>query len=321
MDNKFFPMKGMALSLAAWLLTSAVLFAQAPSSYPVGSEADSLALLGADWHWTEVGEDAQAGWAQVNMFSSVQTISVVRFPARKYHTELVNEDGPDAAVTSVMASRNGGIFAINGGYFTREVTPSTFVKDDGEVISSTSEAEGFRVNGILLLDGKRRTRMEILSSFPSEQSSDAKKSDEALTAGPMLVEDGVKLFDEKEASSSFYGSRHPRSVVGYTLSGLAPKGNLAFRDSSGRISVPEGPMVYFIVIDGRFPGQADGATIPEAAFIARVLGLHDALNLDGGGSSTLWTESQGVINHPCDNRLFDHEGERKIPNILLVRPK
>jgi exopolysaccharide biosynthesis protein len=80
-------------------------------------------------------------------------------------------------------------------------------------------------------------------------------------------------------------------------------------------------MVYFIVIDGRFPGQADGATIPEAAFIARVLGLHDALNLDGGGSSTLWTESQGVINHPCDNRLFDHEGERKIPNILMVRPK
>jgi exopolysaccharide biosynthesis protein len=80
-------------------------------------------------------------------------------------------------------------------------------------------------------------------------------------------------------------------------------------------------MVYFVVVDGRFPGQADGTSIPETAFIARILGLHDAVNFDGGGSSTLWSSKLGVINHPYDNKVYDHEGERKIPNILMVVPK
>ena len=73
------------------------------------------------------------------------------------------------------------------------------------------------------------------------------------------------------------------------------------------------------VIDGRFKGQGDGATIAETAYIARQLGLTEALNLDGGGSSTLWTAQEGVLNHPYDNRRFDHEGERGVPNCIVVR--
>ena len=288
------------------------------SSYPAGSAADSLALVSADWHWKDLGDGAEAGWTQVSIFSSVQTISVVRFPARKFHTEVVNEDGRNAAATSEMALRNGGVFAINGSYFTREVKPSTFIKDDGEILSSTSPDEGFRVNGLLLLRGKGRTRMKILPSLPSDNVKDSGKSREAVSAGPMLIENGKKLFDENEASSSFYGGRHPRSLVGYTLPGVAPKGNIAYHGPDGRIRVPKGPVVYLVVIDGRFPGDADGASIPEAAFIARILGLHDALNLDGGGSSSLWTAETGVISHPYDNKVYDHEGERRIPNILMV---
>lgn len=53
------------------------------------------------------------------------------------------------------------------------------------------------------------------------------------------------------------------------------------------------------VIDGRAKGQAAGATIAETAYIARLLGLTDALNLDGGGSSALWTAQEGVVSHPA----------------------
>ena len=309
----------LALSVLSFAGASSVLAQTVP--YPAGSVADSLALVSADWHWQDLGDGAEAGWTQVSIFSSVQTISIVRYPARKFHTEVVNEDGQKAAATSEMALRNLGMFAINGSYFTREVKPSTFIKDDGEILSSTSEDEGFRVNGLLLLNGKGKTRMKIHSSLPSDNVKDSEKSREAVSSGPMLIENGVKLFDEKEASSSFYGGRHPRSLVGYSLRGVAPKGNLAYHGPDGRIRVSKGPMVYLVVIDGRFPGEADGATIPEAAFIARVLGLHDALNLDGGGSSSLWTVDTGVINHPCDNKGYDHEGERRVPNILLVRTK
>ena len=314
-------MRKAAVSTLIVLMSTLLGFAQ-DYSYPAGSPSDSLYLVGAQWHWTDLGDGVQAGWTQVHMFSSVQSISIIRFPSRKFRTVVVNEDGDRAATTSEMASRNGGIVAINGSYFTSKRTPSTFVKDDGKVISSTSDAEGFRVNGLLLLKREKgRTRMDIMTSLPSQNEDNAAESFEAVSSGPMLVEDGERLFDEDEASSSFYGGRHPRSFVGYTLPGVAPKGNLAMHDSRGGIILPKGPMVYFVVVDGRFPGQADGTSIPETAFIARILGLQDAVNFDGGGSSTLWSSKLGVINHPYDNKVYDHEGERKIPNILMVVPK
>ena len=77
--------------------------------------------------------------------------------------------------------------------------------------------------------------------------------------------------------------------------------------------------MFFIVIDGRFPAQADGATIKECADIAYFLGCDEALNLDGGGSSTIWSTLTGVINHPYDNRVFGHEGERRVPNIIIAK--
>ena len=73
-----------------------------------------------------------------------------------------------------------------------------------------------------------------------------------------------------------------------------------------------------MVIDGRFKGSADGASIYETAYICHLLGMTDAINLDGGGSSALWTSTTGVISHPRDNRRFDHEGERTVPNLIAV---
>lgn len=83
---------------------------------------------------------------------------------------------------------------------------------------------------------------------------------------------------------------------------------------------PNGEVVM-AVIDGRAKGQAAGATIAETAYIARLLGLTDALNLDGGGSSALWTAQEGVVSHPSDNRRFDHAGERAVPNGIVARPR
>ena len=117
----------------------------------------------------------------------------------------------------------------------------------------------------------------------------------ALASGPILMLDGkAPVID---MGSSFNYMRHPRTIMGW--------------DEKG--------MVYMVVVDGRFPGQADGMSIPELIAVARLLGLKDAINLDGGGSSTLWTEKTGIINYPYDNRKFDHSGARKVPNIVIVR--
>ena len=66
-------------------------------------------------------------------------------------------------------------------------------------------------------------------------------------------------------------------------------------------------------IDGRQSGKADGLTIPQMAQLAKYLGLVDAINLDGGGSSTLWVKGKGVINTPSGGSV------RKVPNIIIAK--
>ncbi len=285
--------------------------------YKAGSPADSLTLVQADWHWVDLGGGAQAGWASVEMFSSVQNIAIIRYPMRRFHTELLEEDGKNAKATSETAMAHGAAMAINGSYFNmRELTPTTFVKDEGKVLSESSSSENFRLNALLLMRGKRKSKVKIVGSTPSEDLTLSRRSREALSSGPILMLGGNTIIDESD-KSNFYIGRHPRSAVGYTLKGHSPSGTLSYGESKA----PSGKIVYLIVIDGRFPAQADGATIPETAFICKVLGLHDAMNLDGGGSSTLWDKDYGVLNHPYDNHRFDHSGERKVPNVIAVYPR
>ena len=80
-----------------------------------------------------------------------------------------------------------------------------------------------------------------------------------------------------------------------------------------------GQRIWLIAIDGRAKGNAEGMSLPQLQHFVRVLGADDALNFDGGGSTTLWTMPCGVMNCPTDNRKFDHEGERRVANSLLVR--
>jgi len=56
----------------------------------------------------------------------------------------------------------------------------------------------------------------------------------------------------------------------------------------------------------------------------RWLRAWDAINLDGGGSSTLCVRKNvrkpvSVVNHPSDNKLFDNQGERRVANVLIVK--
>ena len=60
-------------------------------------------------------------------------------------------------------------------------------------------------------------------------------------------------------------------------------------------------------------------TIPQLTYLMRQLGCTHAINLDGGGSTTLWTAVHGTVSHPSDNATFDHHGQRPVPNILYLK--
>lgn len=251
--------------------------------------AMSFSAGGQEWNWQDIGKGVQAAWTQTEMFDSVQSISVVRYKASKHKTMIVNDVREMADSTSALAQRYGAAGAINGSYFNmKELTPTTLVIDDGVQEGTTAESEkNSRTDGIVAIKGKHR--IIIRHDLPG-------RCREALASGPLLLQDGRPVVDEWP-DNSFYSFRHPRTIMGITADGW----------------------VYFIVVDGRFRGQAAGASIPEAVSIATMFGLKDAINLDGGGSSTLWTEALGVLSHPCDNRKYDHAGQRIIPNAVMFK--
>ena len=48
------------------------------------------------------------------------------------------------------------------------------------------------------------------------------------------------------------------------------------------------------------------------------LGAVDMVNMDGGGSSTMYVVNRGVVNYPSDNKTFDHNGERPVANAIII---
>lgn len=70
--------------------------------------------------------------------------------------------------------------------------------------------------------------------------------------------------------------------------------------------------IYFAVVDGREEGVSEGMTLTEMSDLMLYLGCYQALNLDGGGSSTM------VGNEALKNNPSDAAGERPIPSALLA---
>ncbi|MBR5176258.1 MAG: GH92 family glycosyl hydrolase [Bacteroidales bacterium] len=250
----------------------------------------------AGWEWKDAGDGAEWTYVQFPFRNSTQSISIARYPASGRETALVHAPGEMAATTDSIAIREGARIALNGSYFNmRRLIPHTFFSIDGEVLGRTPSSGEERSNGVLAIKDKEGHKLEILQYDSTKVETYRTEYYSALASGPVLMKEGkVPVIDMK---SSFNYMRHPRTFIGW--------------DDKG--------MVYMVVVDGRFPGQADGMSIPELATVARLLGLKDALNLDGGGSSTLWTDETGIINFPYDNRKFDHAGARKVPNIVIVK--
>ncbi len=122
---------------------------------------------------------------------------------------------------------------------------------------------------------------EIQLAFPTKP--DLAGVQTAIGAGRILVSDS-RPPDLGPADQP----RHPRSIVGW---------NDAYR--------------FFIVIDGRQAGLSIGMTYPEMAALAQEYGLTEAVELDGGGSSTLWALAK-VLNSPSDGQT------RAIANGLVL---
>jgi len=157
-----------------------------------------------------------------------------------------------------------------------------------------------RDGAVLVATGKLAERLKTITPnekleitvtlTPLDANFDPQDIVWAIGGGPRLLRDGqISIECEQEGfSTSFRQTKHPRTAVGLKSDAL-----------------------LWVVVDGRQPGYSEGMSLDELAEFLLNAGCKDALNLDGGGSSTLFVRG-AVMNRPSDGR------ERPIANALLL---
>lgn len=114
----------------------------------------------------------------------------------------------------------------------------------------------------------------------------------AVAGWPILVQNGKPL--PLNNADSLVSGRHPRTAVGFNEREL-----------------------FLVTVDGRQAGHADGMTLPELTDLMVALGATEAINLDGGGSTTFVVRPPGEERPVVANRPSDGH-ERGVANALFV---
>ncbi|BDQ10973.1 phosphodiester glycosidase family protein [Sediminibacterium sp. TEGAF015] len=119
------------------------------------------------------------------------------------------------------------------------------------------------------------------------------KMQTAVAGGPVLIQDGqIQITNNEEIRfpGSQINDKHPRTAMGYTENGD----------------------LIVMVVEGRNPGIAEGASLVQLAHLLQSVGCTEALNLDGGGSSTL------LINGNETIKPSDKTGQRPVPAVWII---
>jgi hypothetical protein len=221
---------------------------------------------------------------------------------------------PNAALTCMDASelvllspsygarppREGGVEAVlRDGMVARVRGPGTGpVPRDGLLLTGTGDAARFLRNAAL-----PRSRAEVkLTLTASGQPLELAQQTLMVGGGPRLLRGGrvtvtakAEGFAPPQAPAffgTFVAARQPRTLAGVRTDGT----------------------VLLVTVDGRRPGWSAGMTLHEAARLMQSLGARDALNLDGGGSSTMTVLGE-VVNRPSDRA-----GERAVSDGVYALP-
>lgn len=246
-------------------------------------------LEAAEWEIKEIADGITWKYFHfAGLIGSQQSVTLFEIDPKKAQFEIEHVTS-GFLKTSDAASDAGATVAFNGSYFDTTNGGSTvFYRQGGTIINETRAGfTPYRENAALSIDGEKIGIHKKPSGGWNTLSSST-----VLAGGPLLVFEGEEV---SQVNQAFNTNRHPRTAVGVT--------------SSGKVIVA--------VIDGR-SSQSHGLSTIDLAALMHALGCTDAMNLDGGGSSTAWITNEGVVNYPTDNGQFDHEGERGVATVVTV---
>ena len=257
-------------------------------------QQDSVQISHANWKKTEIKKGVT--WYQghfENLFNSVQEINWVEIDLRRYHKNIHIAAEPSKLVTtSNFAEQNQALVAINASFFDMKNGGSVdYLKVNNQVLSESKEKPNARANAVFSI-AKKKLSIQAYNKENTESS----KAASIMVAGPLLLQAAQYV---ELAKNAFNDNRHPRTAIG-----ISTKHKL-----------------ILMVVDGR-SNMANGMNLKELSQVMKWIGAKDAMNLDGGGSSTLYIKGAGnnsIVNYPSDNKKFDHEGQRSVANIIYLK--
>lgn len=180
---------------------------------------------------------------------------------------------------------------------------SSVIPQNGFVISIGKDAIE-KSNNVLYFARKTNTKpkdfhyiirlVQGIESVEKEKHTFFSKAEDITNGVPQLIKNGrVEItWEQEKASKSFYETKHPRTAVAKLKDGK----------------------FLMVTVDGR-SAESVGMNLQELAEFLLELGATDAMNLDGGGSTTMFLDGK-VVNKPSDK-----EGERKVSDAILVTPR
>lgn len=213
---------------------------------------------------------------------------VAIYDASRVELVSATRQGYGGALLTDMAKKNGAKVAINASGFLDgsasgmgSVPVGTVIKD-GKILSN-KKATGYG-GGIA---GFNKDHVLVLTK-ESPQTAIKNGMVDAVEFGPFLIVNGK-----------------PAQIKGNGGWGIAPRTVLAQRKDG---------IVLFLVVDGRNAKHSLGIDMNGLIKILTRYQAHNAVNLDGGGSSTLVVEGK-LTNIPCGYSC----GERYVPNAWMVK--
>lgn len=288
------------------------------------AQSDSVTFAHTKWQAQTLAKGIvwkHAYFQNQSLFNADENINVVEISPRQKHYRLHVVHSDSLEPTSQLALRSNALAAVNGSFFKmRGPDPDDNKKVNGKPVLERSKLDHNRSVVYLREDNKviaeniekdhvrkrhqqgsitvNRNKVSIVKDSANINWEEHLKGEDVLSTGPVILLQGI---NQKLPNDAFDNDRHPRTAIG---------------------KKPDGTVVL-LVVDGRAVESA-GMSIPELQKIFRWLGCTDAINLDGGGSTTMYIKNQsfnGVVNYPSDNKKYDHEGEREVANALAIIPR
>ncbi|WP_319482181.1 phosphodiester glycosidase family protein [uncultured Draconibacterium sp.] len=250
-------------------------------------------LSGNDWVKEKVARSVNWYTLKNNeLFDKPQSINIVKVDLKKrnYDVSVVYSDS-SRMLLSEMAEKQDALVAINGTFFDMKKGGSVvFLKANDKIVTPpNSDATAIIREAAFTVGDSVR-----IEAFPKNEWKNWQTNyDEIMVSGPLLIDNGKQVEPD---SSSFTLTQHPRSAIGITYD----------------------YELILLTADGRHENNANGLTIKELGMLMKALNCKAAMNLDGGGSTTLWLRKKSIINYPSDNKVFDHQGARTIANGIVI---